>query len=294
MVIVLSAATWAGAQQPAPSKGLALQVALDRAGFSPGEIDGSSGANTRRALEAFCQARRVTCRIAAAVDKALHADGADPTTSYTITDQDTAGPFAPEIPTDMEAQAQLPALSYTSVLEMLGERFHAAPALLKQLNPSAAFTAGESIVVPNVAHEPPTVAASRVVVSRSRSSLTVLDARGRVLFFAPVTSGSAHDPLPLGQWAVTAVLHNPPFNYNPALFWDADPTDAKVKLPPGPNGPVGTVWIDLSKKNYGLHGTAEPAAIARTTSHGCVRMTNWDAETVASLVRKGTPVLFER
>jgi lipoprotein-anchoring transpeptidase ErfK/SrfK len=292
--MALSAAMPLWAQQAEVSKSLARQVALDRAGFSPGEIDGSAGANTQRALEAFCQARHVSCRDAAAVERALDADSAGATTSYTITDEDAAGPFVAEIPTEPAAQAELPALSYTSVLEMLGERFHAAPACLKLLNPHAAFTAGETIVVPNVERARPAATASRVVVSRSRSSLTVLDDRGAVLFFAPVTSGSQHDPLPLGTWTVTAVVHNPTFNYNPALFWDADPSDTKAKLPAGPNGPVGTIWIDLSKPHYGIHGTPEPSEIGRTTSHGCVRLTNWDAEAVASLVRKGTPVLFER
>jgi lipoprotein-anchoring transpeptidase ErfK/SrfK len=122
----------------------------------------------------------------------------------------------------------------------------------------------------------------------------VLDDRGGVVFFAPVTSGSQHDPLPLGTWTVTGIAHNPTFNYNPALFWDAEPKDAKAKIPAGPNGPVGTVWIDISKPHYGIHGTAEPSQIGHTASHGCVRLTNWDAETVASLVRHGTPVLFER
>ena len=281
-------------QQPQVSRSLEEQIALDRAGFSPGEIDGAPGANTRRALEAFCQARHVRSADAAAVAKALNADDAETTTSYTITEQDTAGPFLPEIPKDPEAQAQLPALSYTSVQELLGERFHIAPAVLKRLNPNATFAAGETIVVPNVARPQPTAAASRVVVSKSQSSLSVIDDHGDVVYFAPVTSGSQHDPLPLGRWTVTGIAHNPTFNYNPQLFWDADPKDAKVKLPAGPNGPVGTVWIDISKPHYGIHGTAEPSEIGHTASHGCVRLTNWDAEAVAAMVHKGTPVLFER
>lgn len=300
-VIATSTLTLTAAQQPssqaqpsAVSKALAQQIALDRAGFSSGEIDGAAGANTRRALDAFCQARHVRCTDAAAVAKALNADDAAATTSYTITEQDTAGPFLPEIPTDPMEQAQLPALSYKSVQELLGERFHAAPAVLKQLNPSATFAAGEVIVVPNVARPQPTAQASRLVVSKSRSSLTALDEHGGVLLFAPVTSGSQHDPLPIGKWTVTGIAHNPTFNYNPALFWDADPKEAKAKIPAGPNGPVGTVWIDISKPHYGIHGSPEPSLIGHTASHGCVRLTNWDAETVASLVHKGTPVIFER
>jgi lipoprotein-anchoring transpeptidase ErfK/SrfK len=138
------------------------------------------------------------------------------------------------------------------------------------------------------------VANVRIVVSKSASSLTVLDDAGTVIFHAPVTSGSEHDPLPLGKWTVTAVSRNPTFHYNPDLFWDADPSHAKAKIPPGPNNPVGVVWIDISREHYGLHGTPEPGKVGHTQSHGCVRLTNWDASYVASLVKKGTPVLFER
>ena len=120
------------------------------------------------------------------------------------------------------------------------------------------------------------------------------DAAGKVVFYAPVTSGSQHDPLPIGKWAVTAIVRNPTFNYNPDLFWDAEPKDTKAKLPAGPNGPVGVVWIDITKPHYGLHGTPEPRTIGHTQSHGCVRLTNWDAMRLAGLVSKGTVVMFTR
>ena len=113
-----------------------------------------------------------------------------------------------------------------------------------------------------------------------------------MVFFAPVTSGSEHDPLPIGDWQVKGVARDPSYSYNPDLFWDADATDAKATLPPGPNGPVGVVWIDLDKPHYGLHGTPEPRSIGHSASHGCVRLTNWDATTLAGLVKPGTPVHF--
>jgi lipoprotein-anchoring transpeptidase ErfK/SrfK len=179
------------------------------------------------------------------------------------------------------------------VLELLGEKFHASPDFLKKLNPGARFAAGETIRVPNARAQAP--AAERgevqVVVSKSNGTLTV-DRGGDVLFFAPVTSGSEHDPLPIGDWKVTGVAKDPSFHYNPDLFWDADPTHAKAKIPAGPNNPVGSVWIDISKEHYGLHGTPEPRTIGRSESHGCVRLTNWDALTLAGLVKPGTPVLF--
>ena len=115
---------------------------------------------------------------------------------------------------------------------------------------------------------------------------------GKVIMHAPVTSGSQHDPLPIGSWTVTAVARNPSFNYNPDLFWDADPKHAKAKVPPGPNGPVGVVWIDINKPHYGIHGTPEPGTVGHTQSHGCVRLTNWDALKLAAMVGKGTKVEF--
>lgn len=131
-----------------------------------------------------------------------------------------------------------------------------------------------------------------VTVSKSTSALTVKDSSGRVIFYAPVTTGSRHDPLPIGEWKVNGIQFNPPFNYNPDLFWDANPAHAKAKIPAGPNNPVGLVWIDLSKEHYGIHGTPEPSTISRTESHGCVRLTNWDALKLAGLVKPGTKVIF--
>jgi lipoprotein-anchoring transpeptidase ErfK/SrfK len=144
------------------------------------------------------------------------------------------------------------------------------------------FPAGAAIVPGSVT----------IVVTRATSALTLQEAGGRVVFHAPVTSGSRHDPLPIGTWKVTGVQQQPSFRYNPALFWDADPAHSKATLPPGPNNPVGTVWIDLSKEHYGIHGTPEPSQIGHAASHGCVRLTNWDAQRVAAVVTPGTKVVF--
>ena len=154
----------------------------------------------------------------------------------------------------------------------------------------------EAITVPNVTvvseAEGKAIPDIVVRVSKQASALTVTDATGKVIMHAPVTSGSQHDPLPIGSWTVTAVARNPVFNYNPDLFWDADPKHAKAKLPPGPNGPVGVIWIDIDKPHYGIHGTPEPGTVGHTTSHGCVRLTNWDALKLAAMVGKGTKVEF--
>jgi lipoprotein-anchoring transpeptidase ErfK/SrfK len=274
---------------PPPSlpEALDLQVRLDRAGFSPGEIDGLHGANTERALAAMLKA-----------GKSLDQAGAQVLMTHVIAPDEVAGPFTESIPDDLGEQAKLPALNYRSPLEALAERYHVSPALMQKLNPGVRFAAGETIRVPNVTvreldRHSTSSANVTVVVSKSASSLTLLDDAGGVMFHAPVSSGSEHDPLPIGAWTVTAVSRNPTFHYNPDLFWDADPTHAKAKIPPGPNNPVGVVWIDISREHYGIHGTPEPSTVGHAQSHGCVRLTNWDAAYVTSLVKKGTPVLFE-
>jgi len=274
---------------------LRAQVLLERAGFSPGQIDGGDGSNTRRAIAAFQRARQL--EPGGELDEATWtalapADAAPALVTYTLTEEDVAGPFQ-DIPEDTMEKAELEALGYTSPEEALGERFRVAPALLASLNPGKAFKAGTTLVVPNFEGLAPLPQAAVVVVDRSDSVLQLQDEAGQVYAQFPASTGSERDPLPIGEWKVQAVAIDPTYHYNPDLFWDADPAHSKATLAPGPNNPVGTVWIDLSKPHYGIHGTPEPAQIGKTQSYGCIRLSNWSASQVAGAVKAGTRVVLQ-
>jgi lipoprotein-anchoring transpeptidase ErfK/SrfK len=290
------------ANQPAPllphtanSAVARAGILLGRAHFSCGQIDGHYGSNLLKAVRAWQAAhgQPATGIIDDATWAGLNADKAPALISYTISPDDVTGPFVPSIPRDLMEQAQLPALGYRSPLEALAEKFHCSPELLTALNPGRAFDeAAEQIAVPNVIVPVPGKAAS-VIVSRGDSSVRAYDADGKLLAYYVATIGSRHDPLPIGNWTIGAIQKDPAFHYNAALFWDAHNPQERALIKPGPNNPVGVVWMDLSKDHYGIHGTPEPSQVGHTASHGCIRLTNWDAMELASMVKPGTPALLQ-
>lgn len=293
------------------------QVLLDRAGFAPGVIDGKKGMSFEEAVKGFQTSRglEVTGELDNPTRVALLRDRAPSTRFLRIDDSDAKGPFVRSIPDDPAEQAKLDRLAYRNLLEKVAEKFHTTPAAIIALNrPDMVLQAGTVLRLPNVL---PTSRdygdlsgdaaqmmsdlnvsgnlpkAKRIVVDKSDGVLRLYGDGDKLLAQFPATMGSAHDPLPIGNWKVTSVAYNPPFHYQPELFWDVADDKDEQRLPPGPNGPVGVVWIDLSKENYGIHGTNAPETIQRAQSHGCVRLTNWDAARVAQMASDGMPVIFQ-
>ena len=270
------------------------QILLDRARYSPGEIDGRYGGDMGVAVSGYQDAQHLKTDgiVGAAMWGALDKDTRPLLTTYTITAADLKGPFAP-IPDDVQEQAKMKWMGYESAAEALGEKFHASPRFLAELNPGKSFDkAGEVITVPAV-ERAPARRASRVVVSKSKRTVTAYGVGDAILAQYPATMGGEHDPLPIGHWTITSVQHDPWFNYDPVHFWNASPNDATAILPPGPKNPAGVVWMGLSKPHYGIHGTPDPGRIRHGESAGCIRLTNWDAADLARMVVRGTPAILE-
>ncbi len=272
----------------------AVQILMDRAGASPGVIDGKFGSNVDKAFAAYrtITGTNLKSTDSAGIKAALAATGGDPFITYTITSEDAAGPFVAAIPADYSEKALLPSMAYTSVTEALAERFHMDETYLKALNPEANFSRpGTMIRVANVGANIAGKVA-RITADKAQKQVLAYDAYDKLIAAYPATIGSADTPSPTGTHAVSRIALNPNYTYNPKLNFKQGENDKVLTIPPGPNGPVGSVWIALDKPTYGVHGTPDPSKIGKTESHGCVRLTNWDAEELAKLVSAGVTVEF--
>lgn len=272
----------------------ALQVFLDRQGISPGVIDGHLGDNVNKAVAAWQEMTGETLDPNNSEDimQRLTYEGGLPIVDYTITAADAAGPYVASIPEDYAHKSQLPAMSFTSVTEALAERFHMDEEYLKSLNPGVDFTVPGSIIKVINPGPPKTGEVVRVVANKAKKQVFAYGADGRLIAAYPATIGSSDTPSPSGTHTVERIALNPGYTYNPKINFKQGNNDKILQIPPGPNGPVGTVWIALSKPTYGIHGTPEPSKIGKTNSHGCIRLTNWDATELAKMVKQGTVVEF--
>ncbi|WAJ29684.1 L,D-transpeptidase [Antarcticirhabdus aurantiaca] len=272
----------------------AFQVILDRAGISPGVIDGRMGGNVNKAVAAYAEkyGRTLDPTNSQQLAEELDATGGPAITTYEITAEDVTGPYVAAIPSDYGEKAKLPAMSYERVSERLAERFHMDEKYLLEINPGADFTRqGTRIKVMNVG-ENVTGEVTRIIADKGREQVRAYGADGTLIAAYPSTIGSSDTPSPSGTVEVARIAFDPNYTYNPKINFQQGENRSILTIPPGPNGPVGTIWIALSKPTYGIHGTPEPSQIGKTNSHGCVRLTNWDAFELAKMVKPGVTVEF--
>lgn len=302
------------------------QVLMSAHGFSPGAIDGKKGESFRLALTSFQEARGLTesGELDPATRRALIEVDRPSTVMVKLGPDDVGGRFVNPFPDEPEAQAELSFLGYRNMLEKLAERYHTTPRTIVALNgPDKMIGMGQTLRLPNVVPasrdyagtpgnggtvmrllnvDPTQPQGDYVVVDKSDGVMKVYrgelpaegdeSGEGQLVAAFPVTMGSKQYPLPIGRWKVTTYAFLPPFNYQPKLL-NNPKSDRDLKLPPGPNGPVGVAWLDLTKEHYGIHGTNEPQTIGRAESSGCIRMANWDVMRLSRMMKPGFTAIFQ-
>jgi lipoprotein-anchoring transpeptidase ErfK/SrfK len=272
------------------------QVLLDRLSFSPGAIDAKPNENFAKALAAFQQAQGLTPTGKLDPDtwERLAGNSEEPAlVDYEINADDVKGPFTPRIPKRMEDMSRLEHLDYTGPVQLLAEKFHVSQGLLRTLNSGKPLDrVWSTILVPNVRNARSGDSVVRVEVDKAIKAVRGFGADGKLVAFYPATIGSKEKPAPNGTFRIRKVAEHPTYHYDPKFHFKGVKAKHPFTIRPGPNNPVGVVWIDLSKPSYGIHGTPDPTKIGKTQSHGCVRLTNWDALDLARRVRRGVQVAF--